>query len=66
MVIALLIVDLIILITWQITDPLQRDVELFPLEEPANSDDDIKIRPELEHCRSNHHNVWMGKNRLKY
>lgn len=60
MLVVLLVVDLVILITWQVLDPLQRDIELFPLEDPASADDDVKIRPELEHCRSHHHNVWMG------
>lgn len=61
MVSGLLVVDFVILLTWQIYDPLQRRIEMFPLEEPSNTDDDIKIRPELEHCESDHHNFWMGK-----
>ncbi|CAB0017197.1 unnamed protein product [Nesidiocoris tenuis] len=60
MVAGLLAVDLILLFTWQIVDPLQRTVELFPLEDPLSTDDDVKIRPELEHCESDNNNVWLG------
>ncbi|EEB17707.1 class C metabotropic glutamate-like G-protein coupled receptor GPRgbb1, putative [Pediculus humanus corporis] len=60
MVCGLLVVDFIILLVWQIYDPLQRRIEIFSLEEPLNTFDDIKIRPELEHCESEHNNVWMG------
>jgi len=66
MVAVLLVIDLLILIPWAIVDPLQRDVEQFPLEEPTNVDDDIKIRPELEHCRSHNHNVWMGSSNFSH
>lgn len=59
MVTGLLVVDLILLLVWQLHDPLQRRVELFPLEDPM-SEDDIKIRPELEHCESQNNTVWLG------
>ncbi|XP_065346154.1 gamma-aminobutyric acid type B receptor subunit 1 isoform X2 [Cloeon dipterum] len=55
-----LIVDIILMLCWQIIDPLQRSIEIFPLEDPSSTDDDIKIRPELEHCESHHNNVWLG------
>jgi len=42
-------------------DPLKRDIQIFVLENPLNSDDDIKIRPELEHCKSENHNFWLSK-----
>lgn len=61
MVSGLLVVDLIILITWQLEDPLQRKLEIFPLEDPGLVSEDIKIRPELEHCESQNHSVWLGK-----
>ncbi|KAF6204850.1 hypothetical protein GE061_019013 [Apolygus lucorum] len=60
MVAGLLAVDLIFLLAWQIIDPLQRRIEVFPLEEPVSTDDDIKIRPELEHCESENNSVWLG------
>ncbi|XP_050307977.1 gamma-aminobutyric acid type B receptor subunit 1 [Anthonomus grandis grandis] len=60
MVSGLLVVDLIIMISWQVLDPLQRRIELFPLEEPEDELDDSKIRPELEHCESRHNNVWLS------
>lgn len=61
MVSGLLSVDLVILLTWQFSDPLQRRLESFPLEDPLSSNDDIKIRPELEHCESENNSVWLGK-----
>lgn len=61
MVSGLLAVDLIILLTWQIYDPLQRRLEQFPLEDPESVNDDVKIRPELEHCESDNNSVWLGK-----
>ncbi|XP_066139007.1 gamma-aminobutyric acid type B receptor subunit 1 isoform X1 [Euwallacea fornicatus] len=60
MVSGLLVIDLIIMISWQVVDPLQRRVELFPLEEPLEESDDSKTRPELEHCESHHNNVWLS------
>uniref|UniRef100_A0A1A9UIR0 G-protein coupled receptors family 3 profile domain-containing protein n=1 Tax=Glossina austeni TaxID=7395 RepID=A0A1A9UIR0_GLOAU len=60
MVTGLLSVDLIILIAWQVIDPLQRILETFPLEDPISTTDDIKIRPELEHCESSQNSVWLG------
>lgn len=61
MVSCLLIVDFVILITWQIQDPLERTLESFPLEDPISVSDDIKIRPELEHCESENNSIWLGK-----
>lgn len=62
-VIFLLAVDVAILFLWQCTDPLKRDIQIFPLEDPLNSNDDIKISPELEHCKSENHNFWLSKYR---
>ncbi|GBP61571.1 Gamma-aminobutyric acid type B receptor subunit 1 [Eumeta japonica] len=56
----LLAVDAALLGAWQIRDPLQRRVETFPLEAPRHNDDDVHIRPELEHCESEHNTVWLG------
>jgi gamma-aminobutyric acid type B receptor len=64
MVTGFLLVDLVILLTWQLYDPLQRRIEVFPLEDPPSTDDDIKIRPELEHCESENNNVWLGKTKM--
>ncbi|XP_055601301.1 gamma-aminobutyric acid type B receptor subunit 1 [Uranotaenia lowii] len=60
MVTGLLTADFVILLTWQIQDPLQRRLETFPLEDPISSNDDVKIRPELEHCESHNNSVWLG------
>lgn len=61
MVSGLLVIDLILLLVWQLYDPLQRKIELFPLEDPPSTEDDVKIRPELEHCESINNTVWLGK-----
>lgn len=61
MISGLLSVDLVILLTWQLQDPLHRRLEIFPLEDPPPiTTDDIKIRPELEHCESENHSLWLG------
>ncbi|XP_065201019.1 gamma-aminobutyric acid type B receptor subunit 1 isoform X2 [Planococcus citri] len=60
MVAGLLMIDLIVLSVWQIYDPLQRSIQVFPLELPISAEDDIKIRPELEHCESTNHSIWLG------
>ncbi|KAG6447591.1 hypothetical protein O3G_MSEX005066 [Manduca sexta] len=60
MVGGLLVVDAALLTAWQLRDPLQRRVEIFPLEAPRHHDDDVHIRPELEHCESKHNTVWLG------
>ncbi|XP_065170312.1 gamma-aminobutyric acid type B receptor subunit 1 isoform X2 [Atheta coriaria] len=60
MVTGLLVLDIVIMLAWQLHDPLQRRVELFPLEDPISAADDSKIRPELEHCESENNTVWLG------
>ncbi|XP_006611610.1 gamma-aminobutyric acid type B receptor subunit 1 isoform X2 [Apis laboriosa] len=60
MVSGLLAVDIVLLVCWQVLDPLQRKMETFPLEQPPFGDDDARIRPELEHCESTHNNIWLG------
>ncbi|XP_044010005.1 gamma-aminobutyric acid type B receptor subunit 1 isoform X3 [Aphidius gifuensis] len=60
MVSSLLVIDICILGAWQWLDPLQRTIEVFPLELPPYGDDDARIRPELEHCESHHQSVWLG------
>ncbi|KOB71155.1 GABA-B receptor type 1 [Operophtera brumata] len=59
MVGGLLVLDITLLSAWQIRDPLQRKVETFPLEAPRHNDDDVHIRPELEHCESEHNTIWL-------
>lgn len=63
MVTGLLAIDLIILISWQVFDPLQRKLESFALEDPESLNDDIKIRPQLEHCESVNNTVWLSEYR---
>ncbi|XP_068233244.1 gamma-aminobutyric acid type B receptor subunit 1 isoform X1 [Palaemon carinicauda] len=54
------VVDIIVLSVWQGVDPLQRTLEVFPLEVPKDTVEDIKIKPELEHCESKHNTLWLG------
>lgn len=61
MVSGLLVIDLLILASWQVFDPLQRKLESFPEEKPPSTIDDIKIKPQLEHCESNNQTVWLSK-----
>lgn len=61
MVSTLLVIDIIILGVWQVYDPLERSIQVFPLEMPISTEVDISIRPELEHCESVHHSIWLGK-----
>ncbi|CAL1292362.1 unnamed protein product [Larinioides sclopetarius] len=56
----LLLLDVLILSAWQIIDPLQRKMEVFPLEDPEFKEEDIKIEPQLEHCESENNAVWLG------
>ncbi|XP_014214316.1 gamma-aminobutyric acid type B receptor subunit 1 isoform X2 [Copidosoma floridanum] len=60
MVAILLVIDVILLAVWQFVDPLERTIEVFPLEPSTQGDDDARIRPELEHCESEHNNIWLG------
>lgn len=57
----MVVVDIVVLGVWQGVDPLQRKLEVFPLEVPKNTVEDIKIKPELEHCESHHNTIWLGE-----
>lgn len=50
--------DALILIGWHFHSPMNRKVEVFELEAPDITDEDIKIQPQLEHCDANL--VWYG------
>ncbi len=41
-------------------DPLRRVEEVFPPEFPSDTDEDVRIRPILEHCESTYNNIWLG------
>ncbi|KAI4457470.1 gaba-b receptor [Holotrichia oblita] len=60
MVSGLLVLDISLLLCWQIIDPLQRKLEQFPWEQPTNAADDFKLSPELEHCESHNNILWLG------
>jgi len=57
----LLSIDIILLVTWQMVDPLRRRIETFALELPPYGDEDAMIKPELEHCESEHNSLWLGE-----
>lgn len=61
MVGSFVVVDVIVLGVWQGVDPQQRTLEVFPLEVPRDTVEDIKIKPELEHCESQHNTIWLGE-----
>uniref|UniRef100_A0A4W3JHN6 Gamma-aminobutyric acid (GABA) B receptor, 2 n=1 Tax=Callorhinchus milii TaxID=7868 RepID=A0A4W3JHN6_CALMI len=55
----MLLIDLCILICWQVVDPLKRTEEEYPLE-PDPGDRDFAIRPFLEHCENTNMSIWLG------
>ncbi|XP_038626222.1 gamma-aminobutyric acid type B receptor subunit 2, partial [Tachyglossus aculeatus] len=55
----MLLIDLCILICWQVVDPLRRTVEAYNME-PDPAGRDISIRPILEHCENTHMTIWLG------
>ncbi|XP_051872849.1 gamma-aminobutyric acid type B receptor subunit 2 isoform X2 [Pristis pectinata] len=55
----MLLIDLCILICWQVVDPLKRTVEDYPLE-PDPAGRDFAIRPLLEHCENTNMSIWLG------
>ncbi|XP_035208128.1 gamma-aminobutyric acid type B receptor subunit 2-like isoform X2 [Stegodyphus dumicola] len=55
----LVMIDVIILTTWQIIDPFYRETSTgAPLPSPEN--EDIEIIPELEFCQSNNMTIFLG------
>lgn len=56
----LLVIDIIVLVAWQVLDPLYRHLETFPPEEPKHTTEDIMLEPYLEHCSSKNINIWLG------
>lgn len=62
----LIVIDVIILINWQIYDPLHREIANFILEDPKDMSENIKILPQLEHCKSINHDIWLGKFQLYF
>uniref|UniRef100_A0A2C9JYZ8 G-protein coupled receptors family 3 profile domain-containing protein n=1 Tax=Biomphalaria glabrata TaxID=6526 RepID=A0A2C9JYZ8_BIOGL len=56
----LILLDVGVLTAWQVLDPLQRKLETFARIQPTNTEDDIELRPQLEHCHSENLNIWLG------
>ena len=61
----LLSLDLALLIIWFAVDPLVRQVHNFPKIPSENPEEDVEIQPQMEHCKSQHHTVWLGKLKTK-
>ncbi|XP_045204185.2 gamma-aminobutyric acid type B receptor subunit 1-like [Mercenaria mercenaria] len=57
---AIILIDLIILTTWQAIDPMYRSLEMFDLEPAPSTEHDIMYKPYLEHCDSNNISIWLG------
>jgi len=53
-------IDVVYLSIWTLVDPMLRTIETFQAELPLDTTEDIKIKPELEHCESVHNNIWLG------
>ena len=58
--VGLSLVDVLVLTIWAIVDPQKHKVESYPLENSPSSEEDIKIRPNMEFCESTHQNIWLG------
>ncbi|CAI9738858.1 gamma-aminobutyric acid type B receptor subunit 1-like [Octopus vulgaris] len=58
--VCLLVIDMAILVPWQLLDPLYRHLEKFPPEEPKHTSEDIMLEPYLEHCSSKNMKIWLG------
>lgn len=58
---SLLAIDFVLLLVWTAVDPLLRQVHNFAKEPSMDPEDDVEIQPQLEHCKSRHHTVWLGK-----
>ncbi|XP_019613608.1 PREDICTED: gamma-aminobutyric acid type B receptor subunit 2-like [Branchiostoma belcheri] len=52
----LLLMDIVILTTWQVVDPLTRGLQTFPAE-PGR---EVTVVPVLEHCDSNNFTLWLA------
>ncbi|XP_022693376.1 gamma-aminobutyric acid type B receptor subunit 2-like [Varroa jacobsoni] len=52
-----LLLDIIILTTWQVVDPFYREVKRG---DAVTSDDDIAVVPEMEYCQSEHMTIFLG------
>lgn len=55
---AFCLIDIAVLVIWFFRSPMSRTVETFDLESPENTDEDVKIQPQLEHCDANM--MWYG------
>lgn len=40
---------------------MYRDIEIFDLEPSPSTDQDIKLKPYLEHCHSDNNSIWLGR-----
>ncbi|GMT06511.1 hypothetical protein PENTCL1PPCAC_28685, partial [Pristionchus entomophagus] len=64
-IVAFVAVDLLIILVWILTDPLKKRREFRqnpepPPSSPSGLDEDIKLKPFLELCQSEHHTLWTS------
>ena len=57
----LLLLDFVVMTTWQMIDPLQRSLESFAHTPSDDLEQDIEVKPQLEHCSCQHVNTWLGR-----
>ena len=60
-IVVCLLLDFILMMAWQLIDPMHVHLENFPSERPETTDQDIEILPQLQHCISDHLNIWFGQ-----
>ncbi|CAG7718589.1 unnamed protein product [Allacma fusca] len=60
LVATLVVIEFIYLTIWTVLDPMKRKIEKFQYEFPEDSSEDIKFLPQLEHCESENHYIWLG------
>merc|ERR1719369_1351560 len=61
MVGCLVAVDVLFVTIWQIVDPLKKKITAFDTIPSDNLDEDVEYQPEIWVCRSDYHNVWLGR-----
>lgn len=58
--VGLISIDVLVLVAWVCIDALDRKLVPLQLEDPDDNKKDIKIRPIMEHCNSEHQNIWLA------
>ncbi|GMR62703.1 hypothetical protein PMAYCL1PPCAC_32898 [Pristionchus mayeri] len=61
-IVAFLAIDILIILIWIWQDPLVKDKVDLPMIDQVigDNDEDVKLKPFLEHCKSEHHTMWTS------